>query len=122
MTTPSRSFASVALFAAFFTLSPAFVAAQTPPPATPGTHPDATPPTTAPTEPLPATSLPNGSLTAPATTSAVAAPAAKAGAPLSSDGLTLYTLIAAGVIILASIGWFLRPHKGNPTPFEPTAG
>lgn len=97
---------------------PSLAYAQTPPPpATPGSHPNAVPPTKAPAKALAPAPLPNGSMTLPGATSSVAtstAPLSPSLPPSSGNGVMLYTLIGLGVLVLIGIGWFLVSRRNTP--------
>ncbi|MBU6388830.1 hypothetical protein KGQ72_03085 [Patescibacteria group bacterium] len=115
-----QTYLRTSLFAALLStllVAPSLAYAQTPPPATPGSHPNAVPPTTAPTKPLAPTPLPNGSVTPPGAASPTATSTAGPTnlPPASSgNGTMLFALIGLGVLVLAGIGWFLISRRTTP--------
>jgi len=118
-----RTFFLSALLTAIVIFVPSFVHAQLPPPATSGSHPTALPPTEAPTKPLPAALLPNGlsevsASSSVATDGSVATSTEPLGVASSVENGTIPLLVGAGVLILASIGWFLIRRQKNPPQTE----
>jgi len=125
MTTTLRTSFLAALLTSFVVLTPSFVHAQPPPPATPGSHPTAVPPTKAPAKPLPAATLPDGS------GGVVATPLASTSTTPSSttsdddtssteNGTMLYVLIGVGILALVGTARFLISRKNNPVPPQMT--
>lgn len=82
-------------------------------------HPIITSPTKVPTKSLPVTPLPNGLMEAPVTSSGTIGGPASTNTELSGllssigTGTIFYSIIGIGILVLASMAWFLSSRKND---------